>query len=341
MKINIGPKLIGGFLIVAALVAFAAFMGISKVGSVSDQTDIIAQNRSPQLHAAMQLQVLQKAARVNLLELSLVRTRMDQWTHYKENYQQRADEFDAWAQGILNGNEQFHLQACRKGGRIEALAKEAQVGFAGFVAVAEELIAHKRQLLELVNAGRMDAAEAMTDAELMVLVREKLQTASKAVEEPIEAGAERAEEQMAEAVESAHATQSSANTTLLVTLFVAVGLAAGIGVLIARSITGPVTQLRDASLQMAQGNTDVQLTITSQDELGELVRAFEEMGENIRGIVAEMGTLSESTVEGKLDVRGDAAKFGGDFAGIVQGVNNTLDAVIGPLNMMAEYVDRI
>ncbi len=341
MKINIGPKLIGGFLIVAALVAFAAFMGISKVGSVSEQTDIIALNRLPQTQAAMRLQILQKACRVNLLELSLVRTNMEQWSQYKERYEARAEEFDAWAQALLNGNEEFGLQACRKGGRIEVLTKEAQTGFAGFVGVAEELIGHKRQLLELVNAGRMDAAEAMTDEELRVLVREELRDASRLVEEPIEAIDVRAEEQMDVAVKTAHATKSSANTTLLLTLVVAVGLAVGIGVFIARSITGPVTQLRDASLQMAQGNTDVQLTVTSQDELGELARAFEEMGENIRGIVTEMGTLAEATVEGKLDVRGDAAKFGGDFAGIVQGVNNTLDAVIAPLNVMAEYVDRV
>ena len=31
----------------------------------------------------------------------------------------------------------------------------------------------------------------------------------------------------------------------------------------------------------------------------------------------------------------------GDFRKIVEGVNDTLDAVIGPLNVAAEYVERI
>ncbi|MBF0477330.1 MAG: hypothetical protein HQK59_16220, partial [Deltaproteobacteria bacterium] len=44
---------------------------------------------------------------------------------------------------------------------------------------------------------------------------------------------------------------------------------------------------------------------------------------------------------GKLATRGDAAKFGGDFGKIVKGVNETLDAVIGPLNVAAKYVDDI
>ena len=51
--------------------------------------------------------------------------------------------------------------------------------------------------------------------------------------------------------------------------------------------------------------------------------------------------LSKAAVEGKLDTRADAAKHQGDYRKIVEGVNGTLDAVIGPLNMAAEYVEKI
>ncbi len=51
--------------------------------------------------------------------------------------------------------------------------------------------------------------------------------------------------------------------------------------------------------------------------------------------------LSSSAVEGKLDTRADATRHEGDFRRIVEGVNETLDAVIGPLNVAAEYVERI
>ena len=46
-------------------------------------------------------------------------------------------------------------------------------------------------------------------------------------------------------------------------------------------------------------------------------------------------------MEGKLATRADASKHQGDFRKIVQGVNDTLDAVIGPLNVAAKYVDQI
>jgi len=73
----------------------------------------------------------------------------------------------------------------------------------------------------------------------------------------------------------------------------------------------------------------------------EIVPAFIAMMEALDGLVDEMHRLTEATVEGRLDTRGDTNKFSGDFAAVVEGVNDTLDAVIAPLNVTAEYVDRI
>jgi len=51
--------------------------------------------------------------------------------------------------------------------------------------------------------------------------------------------------------------------------------------------------------------------------------------------------LAKAAVDGKLATRAEANKHQGDFKKIISGVNETLDAVIGPLNVAAEYVDRI
>jgi methyl-accepting chemotaxis protein len=68
---------------------------------------------------------------------------------------------------------------------------------------------------------------------------------------------------------------------------------------------------------------------------------IEQMRKNLRALIADADMLSQAAVEGKLSTRADASKHQGDYRKIVQGVNNTLDAVIGPLNVAAEYVDRI
>jgi len=63
--------------------------------------------------------------------------------------------------------------------------------------------------------------------------------------------------------------------------------------------------------------------------------------ENIKRLVNDANLLAQAAVEGKLDIRADSSKHGGDFRLIIEGVNATLDAVIGPLNMAAEYIERI
>ena len=62
---------------------------------------------------------------------------------------------------------------------------------------------------------------------------------------------------------------------------------------------------------------------------------------SIENLVADAALFSKAAVEGKLATRADASEHQGDFRKVVEGVNATLDAVIGPLNVSAEYVDRI
>jgi methyl-accepting chemotaxis protein len=62
---------------------------------------------------------------------------------------------------------------------------------------------------------------------------------------------------------------------------------------------------------------------------------------NLKSLITDMDALTVAARDGRLSTRADAAKHAGDFRRIVEGVNQTLDAVIGPLNFSADYVDRI
>ncbi len=61
----------------------------------------------------------------------------------------------------------------------------------------------------------------------------------------------------------------------------------------------------------------------------------------LNAMLADAALLTQAAVQGKLATRADASKHQGDYRKVVEGVNATLDAVIGPLNVSAEYVDRI
>ena len=63
--------------------------------------------------------------------------------------------------------------------------------------------------------------------------------------------------------------------------------------------------------------------------------------DNVKSMIADATLLSSSAVQGKLATRADAGKHQGDYRKIIEGFNQTLDTVIGPLNMAANYVDKI
>jgi methyl-accepting chemotaxis protein len=61
----------------------------------------------------------------------------------------------------------------------------------------------------------------------------------------------------------------------------------------------------------------------------------------IKSVIKQTKDLVNAAVAGRLATRAKPEETNEEFREIIVGINNTLDAVIGPLNVAAEYVDRI
>jgi methyl-accepting chemotaxis protein len=62
---------------------------------------------------------------------------------------------------------------------------------------------------------------------------------------------------------------------------------------------------------------------------------------SIRALIGEASRLSKAAVDGQLQVRGNPDAVCHEFRPIVTGFNNTLDALIDPLNVAVQYVQQI
>jgi methyl-accepting chemotaxis protein len=76
-------------------------------------------------------------------------------------------------------------------------------------------------------------------------------------------------------------------------------------------------------------------------EADELVPAFINMIDAIQGMNDDARNLAKAAVDGRLSVRADASKHEGGFREIIQGMNDTLEAVVDPLKLASDYTDRI
>jgi len=132
-----------------------------------------------------------------------------------------------------------------------------------------------------------------------------------------------------------------ANIVILVMSIGAIMLGIILGLLVTRSITRPLNACVTAANKIATGDTNVVLDTTAKDETGTLQQAMSHMVNAINALIKDASMLSEAAIAGKLATRADASRHQGNFQKIVVGVNECLDSVIGPLNVAAEYVDRI
>jgi methyl-accepting chemotaxis protein len=95
------------------------------------------------------------------------------------------------------------------------------------------------------------------------------------------------------------------------------------------------------SNMIAKGDLSSTIETKSNDEIGQLLGSMKLMQEKIKLLITDTTMLSNAAIDGNLTSRIDAKTHEGDFNKVVVGVNATLDAVIGPLNVAANYVDRI
>ena len=108
-----------------------------------------------------------------------------------------------------------------------------------------------------------------------------------------------------------------------------------------REIASAINGVRDCLLNLQQLAMNVAsgdfgglegLKLSGQrSEQDQLVPSFIAMMENVQALVNETLRLSQAAMSGELEERGDAAGFTGEYRRVIEGFNQTLDAIVGPL----------
>ncbi|MBL1265210.1 Tar ligand binding domain-containing protein, partial [Methylomicrobium sp. RS1] len=137
---------------------------------------------------------------------------------------------------------------------------------------------------------------------------------------------------------------ASTRTTILKIIFAAIAIVSLVNISFAwnlrRKLGCEPSEAAEIMRNIAEGRLDFSLNAKGKNPRS-LVAMTKKAVDAIRSLVADANFLSEAAVAGRLEVRADAARHQGDFRKVVEGVNATLDAVIGPLNVAAKYVDDI
>jgi methyl-accepting chemotaxis protein len=93
--------------------------------------------------------------------------------------------------------------------------------------------------------------------------------------------------------------------------------------------------------QISNGKIDELIAQTYKGDHERMKQAINNVAQVLQSLQKELARLTEASNDGLLSERGKHDQFQGAYANIVRGVNAILDAVIGPLNVSARYVDLI
>ena len=182
------------------------------------------------------------------------------------------------------------------------------------------------EILALGVNGDFDGAYDLLKADSSTVI---VSEATDALDKAVQANVDTAYQKQSDEQESVNASVM----LMIILSCAAVALAILLGIFISRAISKPIRHINDVAKQLANGDTDIKRTnYNSKDEVGQLLDSFRDILAAIQALVEDANMLTEAAVAGKLSTRADANRHKGDYQKIIQGVNNTLDAVIEPVN---------
>lgn len=226
--------------------------------------------------------------------------------------------------------------------------------------------------ISFLSMGAVDEAKVMTEG----TIEENLNLWLSAISNLFDINRKLANEKM----DVMDAEAKTDTLKLFVGTAIAIILSIVVGFWMSNIIGNPLKRLADTADKLALGNVDISIESRTTDEIGNLEKSFglmiegikekvvaaeklaagdltvqinvrsdedalsksmQKVVESLRGLEAETVALSKAAVEGKLSTRGNASKYSGGYKEIISGVNETLDAVVAPLQESSEVLNKI
>ena len=312
-------KLLAGFVTVAIIAGVIGGFGIYNIKKIDAADTMLYEKITVPLADLAQISTFFQKIRVNGRSIVAAETIEERETYvdrvkkYREEIEKYADSFE---KTILT----------EEGRRFFEEFKKTRAVYGPML----------DKVIVLANEGRSGEAAALMNGEMYKAAQAEEDAIEKLMESKIGQGNQTS-------IDNSAAAKSA--TTIMIVLAVAgVVLAVGLGLIIARIVLrqlgGDPKQVGEIANLVAVGDLSREVVVASGDTTS-VMAAMKKMVDTVKALTADTNMLVGAALDGRLATRADAAKHQGDFRKIIAGVNDTLDAVVGPLKVSADYMDRI
>ncbi|WKY44749.1 methyl-accepting chemotaxis protein [Eubacteriaceae bacterium ES2] len=354
-NLKIRTKLISSFVIVAALVGLIGYIGIGNIKTLSQSSDTLYQSITVPIADIGALSTAFQRSRVNIRDM-IAESDPAEIDYYIDQYHARNEEIDqlvAKLQSLILSDE-LHSAFTTFIDAHEAADQQMET----VIALVQNNEDEQAHLLISENGATGEASRAEQNA------LEDLVALSLAIGE--------------NTATSNNQTAADATQQMLIIILLAMAVAIIFGYLLSNMICRPLHKASHMITEMRQGHLSERVHLKSSDEIGQMTHAMDEFADElqnvviatidqisngnvstnlttkddrdeitpalmrtitmIRALIDEAATLSSAAIKGQLRTRGQADHFSGGFKNIVTGVNQTLDALVGFIDVMPSPV---
>ncbi|HEX8964013.1 MAG TPA: methyl-accepting chemotaxis protein, partial [Rhodocyclaceae bacterium] len=317
--LSIGLKLLLAFVVVALFSAVVGTVGIHSMSRIDDDATAIYQNEVMGVAFVKEANVDRVAVARDWRQAVLSSSADER----RKAFDEMKSDYASMQQNIDKARRLFFSD---KGKELWAKADAAQVEWKAALDGLE------RQL----------AAEALGNTSGRVeQVMEQLHAKTEAFDADLTALTRLKEENAKEASQDASDLYRWSKWLMIAAIAVALAIGIVIGVVFTRGLKKSLREVMAVAEGISAGQLDARIEIDSQNEIGQLKASMKRMVEAIQGLIVDGNALAAAAAEGRLEVRGDAARHRGEFRNVVAGLNGVMEAFVAPLGDVMRVMSAV
>jgi methyl-accepting chemotaxis protein len=320
-KIKIGPKLIGGFLLISAFAVFIGMYGISKIHETNENDTYLYENALVPMKNLIIMSSNFHAVLVRTRDMVLTQNMQDREKLIKE---------------IQVLREEIGKEAENYGKRN--VTEEGKKVFDRYVINRQKVGEQLNNLYALVRANK--------DKEALNLIQNELTSGTEELNAIVQDMIER-KTATAQKVETDISNTATKSALLLTTIMICgVVIAILIGLILTLSITKPLNQGVAAMEEMAKGNLMVSFnnkTLAVGDETGILTRAMKEMADKLKGTITFALEASENVSTGSVQLSSasqNISQGSSEQAASVEEISASIEEMTASINQNADNANQ-
>jgi len=315
-NLRIAKKLIVGFLVVAVLAAAVGLVGLTNISSIEAADELLYEENTLGVKYSGDASAYYQRLKYNLAEIILLKndSLRNDYVNNLNSYLETVDSsLDNYEAGIADEEDR-------------QLFNELKPQW-------EEVKSLMQKAIQYVQNGMYDRAEdvLLKDMEAPgAVLRDSLVKLVDYNEKSAHARAENNEK-----------VARKAELITIAMIVAAVALAIVLGLLIASNISRPIKKVVKAAERLALGDMDIQRSIFTKDEIGELAAAFSRLIDSTKEQAAVVQRIAEGDLTVDVRIRSDKDLLGQKLSQMVDNLNELITNITLAADQVAAGAQQI